>query len=102
MGKEELKKGWGKRLAERYAQPCRGDLIVLRGQVSGTVYGCRKILHYSPERILLQSGKRIVVLNGSDMICTSFSGGSASVKGRILGVSFVALGEKKEEILQDV
>lgn len=98
----EGKKGWRGRLAEKYAQPRREDLIVLRGQGSGTVYGCRRILHYSPERILLQSGKRIVEISGRGMICTAFSGGSASLKGRILGVSFVGCDEKKEEILRGV
>lgn len=102
MTKGELKKDWRKRLAERYAQPRKTDLIVLKGQGSVTVYGCRKILHYSPERIDLQSGKRIVGLRGKGMICTAFSGGSASVKGRILGVSFSGIEDKKEGNTQGV
>lgn len=97
MTKESSKTGWRKRIAERYAQPRQNDLIMLRGQGSVTVYGCRKILHYSPERIRLQSGKRIVALEGKGMICTAFSGGAASVRGRIFGVSFEGGSEKKEE-----
>lgn len=97
MTKESPKKDWRQSLIRRYAQPRQNDLVVLRGQRSACVYGCRKILQYSPERICLQSGKRVVELVGKGMICTSFSGGAASVKGRILGVNFLGDGEKKEE-----
>ena len=97
MTKEVLKKGLRHRIAERYKQPRQSDLILLRGQGSATVYGCRRILHYSPERISLQGGGRVVILEGKGMICTSFSGGSASVRGRILGVSLEADREKNKE-----
>jgi hypothetical protein len=97
MTKEALKKGLRQRLAEHYAQPRQKDLIVMRGQGSATVYGCRKILHYSPERITLQSGGRVVILEGRALICTAFSCGSATVCGRICGVFFEGCREKKEE-----
>jgi sporulation protein YqfC len=102
MTKEEMQKGWRRRLTERYAQPRQNDLIVLRGQGSAIVYGCRKILQYSPERIRLQSGKRIISIHGKEMICTAFSGGAASVRGDIGGVSFERNQEKKEEKEADI
>ena len=102
MGKEGLKKGWCQRMAARYAQPRQEDLILIRGQRGVTVYGCRRILHYSPDHIDLQSGKRVVGICGSGLICIAFSGGSATVRGRIQGVSFLAPGEDQEENLQDV
>ena len=97
MAQNSPKQSWRQAIVRRYAQPRQTDLVVLRGQRSVTVYGCRRILQYSPERIRLQSGKRIVALDGRDMICTAFSGGSASVKGRIRGVFFLGAEDRKEE-----
>lgn len=97
MEKEQDAKSLRKRLAERYRQPPQKNLIVLRGQGSATVYACRKILLYSPERIELRVGKSTVVLRGRGLICSAFTGGAVAVKGLILGISFEGISSKEEE-----
>ena len=75
-----------KSLAERYGMKGfleRRDMIVLYGQEKATLYGCRKILRYSPEEIRLQVGRREVSLVGRELICTCFSAGCVTVEGRI-------------------
>ena len=76
------------RLAARYRQPSPSDTVILRGQSDAAVYGCKKILLYSPQRICLGARKRMIILSGEGMICSSFSGGTVTVKGRINRVSF--------------
>lgn len=66
----------------------RADSIVLRGERSATVYGCRKILRYAKERICLSLGKRRVCVRGEELICTAFSAGTVTVEGRITGVAY--------------
>ena len=79
---------WKKRLVEKYRQPPTDEMIVLRGQRSVTVYGCQRILLYSPERICLRVGKKRAVILGKKLIFASLSNGSVTVVGVIAGVSF--------------
>jgi len=66
----------------------RRDLIVLRGQSHATLYGCRRILLYSPSEIRLCIGKREVSLVGERLLCTCFSAGSVTVEGHIVSVQY--------------
>ena len=84
---------WKKRLVEKYRQPPTEETVVLRGQKSATVYGCQRILLYSPERICLRVGKKKVVIVGKKLIFASLASGSVTVVGVIAGVSF----EKNEQ-----
>lgn len=80
-----------KRLSGRYTMDAvLGDreLVVLRGQCGVTVYGCRKILSYSPCEICLRVGKRRLSVLGEELCCTCFSAGSVTVEGRIRGVFY--------------
>ncbi len=81
----------GKRLAFRYrdlSALVQREMLVLRGQHSLTVYGCRRILFYSPCRICLCVGKKTLCVQGSCLYCASFSSGSVTIEGRIEGVSY--------------
>ena len=64
------------------------DSVVLHGDSGITVYGCRRILHYSPTRICLQAGKRQIRIEGKDLLCTAFSAGSVKGSGEIGCVCF--------------
>ncbi len=64
------------------------DTAVLHGERGATVYGCRRILCYSPERICLCVGKRHLFVRGTDLICTSFNAGCVSVEGRLEGIGY--------------
>ena len=79
------------RLRTRYRMDrvlgCR-EMVILRGQSTLTVYGCKKILHYSPERICLQlTGKELLIM-GESIYCTCFSHGSVTVEGKINAISY--------------
>lgn len=64
------------------------DTAVLRGEHRVTVYGCRRILHYAPDRICLCIGKRGICISGRELICTSFNAGTVTVAGEILGLQY--------------
>ena len=59
------------------------DMVVLRGKRGGTVYGCRKILQYSPIEIRLQLSGTVVSLEGQSLYCTSFGAGTVTVEGDV-------------------
>ena len=69
-------------------EPFLTDTAVLRGESGASVYGCRRILHYSPTRICLSLGKRRITVRGEEMLCTSFCGGCVTVRGRVEGIFF--------------
>ncbi len=75
------------------------EMIVLRGQGQATLYGCSKILRYSPEEIRLRVGRREVSLVGGDLICTCFSAGCVTVEGRIDALLYCTR-ERAEEACQ--
>ncbi len=71
-----------------YAELFYTDTAVLRGERGATVYGCRRILHYAPERICLCIGKRQVCVHGRDLICTAFNAGCVTVEGDVDGILY--------------
>ena len=76
------------------------DTAVLHGERGVTVYGCRRILRYSTERICLCIGKRHFFVRGADLICTSFNAGCVSVEGRLDEIGYcrrVCGGECEED-----
>ena len=50
--------------------------------------GCRKILKYSPESVILLVKGGSVEIGGEGLICTSYHAGNVSVEGRIASVNF--------------
>ncbi len=87
------------RLAGRYREgglfTC--DTVTIHGTHGATVYGCRRILHYSPSEICLCVGQRMVRVLGEALYCASFTAGAVTVGGKIGGVVFdcTAEGGKK-------
>ena len=79
------------RIRSRYGEeavPSR-DTVVLSGQRSVTVYSCQKILFYSPCEIRLLVAKRALSVVGERLYCSSFTGGTVTVEGKIGAVRFV-------------
>lgn len=63
--------------------------ITVSGQSSMTVRGCRRILHYSAERIrLLLGARRALSVCGRGLVCTVFESGQATVEGLIETICF--------------
>jgi len=90
--KESLRR----RLALRYgnAANTQGETVILRGRRGVTVYGCRRILSYSPCEIKLSLGRVSVVVTGKELYCSSFSAGTVSVEGKVYGVIYGGVGEE--------
>lgn len=83
--KEKIGRGGGVRAL---ADTLGTDTAVLRGEHGAVVYGCRRILYYSPARICLSLGKRQIAVTGKDLICTSFCAGSVTVAGSVEGIAY--------------
>ena len=91
--KRELFSTIGRRLdIPREALPC-GFGIILSGQSSMTVRGCRRILTYGREQIRLSLGKTVLAVGGERLLCTAFESGCVTVEGKILTVAFEERGE---------
>ena len=68
-----------------------GDVYLeLRGKNSIILKGCRRILAYSPEKIVLKIKEGILSLNGKRLVCTAFHSGGVSVEGDISSIVFGA------------
>ncbi len=62
--------------------------IELMGNKSAAVEGCRGILEYSSEKILLSLGSSCLKFTGSQLEIQSFDSESALVSGEIITVEF--------------
>lgn len=69
--------------AERFVG---GDTAVLRGEEAAIVYGCCRILKYEETRVCLARRNGRISVWGEGLLCTSFSAGTVTVEGRILGM----------------
>ncbi len=65
-----------------------GIRIEIRGQNRLMLQGCRKILKYSEQEMLLDLGNMRLRVCGERMWCTSFISGALGVGGCIHSVSF--------------
>lgn len=65
-----------------------GVRIEMRGQNKLVLQGCRKILKYGEEEMLLDLGKTRLRVCGQRLWCTSFISGALGVGGHICSVSF--------------
>ncbi len=75
----------------------RGEaLVVLRGTREVLVHGCRRILCYTPSRIVLGLHRGDLEVLGSRLCCTSFSGGAVTVAGGVTGVRYLSDSEGSE------
>lgn len=94
----EEKNSLKKRFAARYGTSVltARELIILHGRCGVTVYGCHRILHYSPREIRLDAGKCGVSVTGERLYCASFTAGTVNVEGVVEGVRYFALREPTE------
>lgn len=65
-----------------------GIRVEIRGRERLILEGCRKILKYGEDEMLLDLGKTRLRVRGQRLWCTSFVSGALSVGGRITSVSF--------------
>ena len=65
-----------------------GVRIEIRGRHKLLLHGCRKILKYGENEMLLDLGKTKLRVCGERLWCTSFVSGALGVGGHICSVSF--------------
>lgn len=66
-----------------------GVRMEIRGQNKLLLHGCRKILKYSEQEMLLDIGKMQLRVCGERLWCTSFISGALGVGGHISSIQFV-------------
>ena len=62
--------------------------MTIEGQRRVTIYGCRRIVVYSPLEIRLMLAKEEISVIGETLYCSSFSAGTVTVEGNIGGVLY--------------
>ena len=66
-----------------------GCYVELRGRNCVRVRGCRRIISYSPLRVLLKMKKDVICVRGKKLTCLTYFAGAISVEGIIDSVSFL-------------
>ena len=82
------KMGVGEWLKDRFSEikaPLSAGRIEICGNFEATVHGCKRIIHYSPERITLAMKEkgRTLTLEGRELVCVSFFVGAVVIEGII-------------------
>lgn len=82
--------------AELSSDALAGEVRVeIRGRSSLFLGGCKKILKYSPEEMIVECKGDRIIIAGERLVCTSYHAGNISVDGSIASVSFSNGEEKK-------
>ena len=98
MSKENNKnsgerRGFIELLAQKTALP--SDLILgdfrleIRGRSTLFMQGCRRILKYSPEEMIMAAKGFDVDIKGRRLVCTSYHDGTVTVEGVIGSLEFL-------------
>ena len=84
--------GMLRRIKARYTEAAivPRDTVVLNGRQSVTVYGCQRILFYSPCEIRLKVRDSALSVVGERLYCSSFTAGTVTVVGRVEGVRYLS------------
>lgn len=78
------------------ADALTGDFrIEIRGRNTLFMQGCRRILKYSPEEMVMAAKGFEVAVRGRRLICTTYHDGTVTLDGVVDEVTF--LGEKGDE-----
>ncbi len=65
-----------------------GMRLELRGRHALTVHGCRKILSYAPDEIILGLKGCVLSVRGARLICSSYLAGAVCIDGRVDALTF--------------
>jgi sporulation protein YqfC len=67
---------------------CGGCFAEIRGRHQITVRGCRRVVRYSPEAVVLKMKRDTVVIAGKRLRCLTYFSGAVTVEGIIDSFSF--------------
>ena len=89
------------RLVGEYDVPpelmCGGCFAEIRGRHHVTVRGCKRVVKYSPEAVMLKMRRDTIVIEGKRLRCLTYFSGAVSVEGIIDSICFV----KEQERMTD-
>ncbi len=68
---------------------CGGCFIEIRGRNSVTVRGCRRIIRYTPDIVILKMHKDTLEVTGKRLTCITYLAGAVAVEGIVDSVGFV-------------
>ena len=57
--------------------------VVLTGNGEAVITGCRRIIHYGEEEMILALAKGVLRVRGKGLFCFSFEGGAVTLRGEI-------------------
>lgn len=73
----------------------RIPVITIRGKTETEIYGCRGILEYERNRIVLAVGEDHFTVRGEDLLLEDFRERSLYVRGKITSVTLGEVGEDR-------
>lgn len=90
--KQNKKGGFIERLAGDYDIPPEllhgGCFVEIRGRNSVTVRGCRRIIKYCTEKVILKMCRDILEVTGKRLTCLTYFSGAVVIEGLIEGLNF--------------
>ena len=66
-----------------------GCYVEIRGRNNVKVRGCRRIVVYSPVKVVLKMKRELLCVSGKRLSCVTYLAGAVSVEGIIDSVSFL-------------
>ena len=69
-----------------------GCFVELRGRNSITVRGCKRIVKYSTEVIVLKMKSDCMEITGKRLVCLTYTSGGVLIEGIVDGIRFVRSG----------
>lgn len=76
---------------------CGGCFIEIRGRNGVTVRGCRRIIRYTPESVILKMRKETLEVKGKRLTCITYLAGAVAVEGIVDSVGFLKRTEGGDE-----
>ena len=73
---------------------CGGCFAEIRGRNHVTVRGCRRVVKYSPEAVVLKMIRESIVIVGKRLRCLTYFSGAVTVEGIIDTFSFLGADER--------
>ena len=90
-GKRDVR-GFVERLVEDKDVPsellCGGCFIEIRGRNGMTVRGCRRVVKYSPDEVVLKMKRETIVIGGKRLRCLTYLSGAIVIEGMIDALGF--------------
>ena len=76
---------------------CGGCYAEIRGRNHVTVRGCRRVVKYSPETVVLKMKRESIVIVGKRLRCLTYFSGAVTVEGIIDTFSFLGADDRGDK-----